>query len=591
MTWAAWQIQLETRFSKRSCRSRRWLYFIALDVKSWYNYIDMDKQKLREKALTEYRRWLEAAERNEPLKTELLELAENEEELIDSFSQHLKFGTSGLRGILGPGTNRLNAYVVRRTTQGFANYLQKNLEHPSVVIAYDTRRHSRLFAVETAKVLRGNDVKVYLSPKLATVSLLSYAIEALDCDMGIMITASHNPKIYNGYKVYNKDGYQIIGSVADAILEEIAEIDFFDEIPQTEKGILDIPDAVGESFVNDIIHFVPKLDKKTLNSVHAVYTPLNGTGNNYVRKVLAEIGYENLEIVTTQEEPDEDFTTCPSPNPEKITAFAEGFKVLNDVKADIIIATDPDCDRVGAAIKHGGMNALITGNQLGALMLDYLCQVKPPKEGQMVIKSIVTTPLVERIARANGLEMVNTLTGFKYIGEMITELRKKGEGWRYYFGCEESHGYLMDGFIRDKDGVSSAALVLSMAAYHKARGKDLVERLRELNEIYGTCKDKTRNYEFYGPYAGIAMAKVMAYFRENMKGVIGGRKITAITDYLGETGLPKSDVLKYVLEDGTEFIVRPSGTEPKIKVYFFESSSDGTLEKERKSMIEAFKEC
>lgn len=551
----------------------------------------MDKNQLRENAITEYRRWLEAAEGNESLKTELLELAKNEDELIDSFSQHLKFGTSGLRGILGVGTNRLNEYVVRRTTQGFANYLKKTLEEPSVVIAYDTRKNSRFFAEETAKVLRGNEVKVYLFPKLATVSLLSYAIEALNCDMGIMITASHNPKIYNGYKIYNKDGYQIIGSVADGILEEIAEIDFFDEIPQTEKGIIDVPDTVGESFLADIIDFLPKLDKDTLNSIHAVYTPLNGTGNHYVRKVLAEIGYENLEIVLTQEDPDEEFTTCPSPNPEKITAFAEGVKILDEMKADIIIATDPDCDRVGACIKHDGMNALITGNQLGALMLDYLCQVKPPKAGQMVIKSIVTTPLTERIARENGLEMVNTLTGFKYIGEMITELRKKGEGWRYYFGCEESHGYLMDGFIRDKDGVSAAALVLSMAAYHKARGKDLVERLRELYEIYGACKDKTRNYEFFGPYAGIAMGKVMDYFRSEVKECLGGKKIVEIIDYLEETGLPKSDVLKYVLEDGTELIVRPSGTETKIKVYFFESSSDGALENEIKSMIEAFKEC
>jgi len=558
---------------------------------AWYNYTVMDKQELREFALTEYRRWMEAAEGSEALKAELSELAENEDELIDSFSQHLKFGTSGLRGILGAGTNRLNEYVVRRTTQGFANYLKKTLAEPSVVIAYDTRKNSRLFAHETAKVLRGNDIKVYLFPKLATVSLLSYAIGALDCDMGIMITASHNPKIYNGYKVYNKDGYQIIGSVADAILDEIAEIDFFDEISASEEGILNVPNEVGESFVREIIDFLPKLDKETLNCIHAVYTPLNGTGNSYVRKVLAEIGYENLEIVECQEEPDEEFTTCPSPNPEKITAFAEGFKVLNDVKADIIIATDPDCDRVGACIRHGGMNALITGNQLGALMLDYLCQVKPPKAGQMFIKSIVTTPLTERIARENGLETVNTLTGFKYIGEMITELRKQEEGWRYYFGCEESHGYLMDGFIRDKDGVSAAALVLSMAAYHKARGKDLVERLRELYEIYGACKDKTRNYEFYGPYAGIAMDNVMRYFRENVKDCIGGRRIVDIIDYLGETGLPKSNVLKYILEDGTELIIRPSGTETKIKVYFFESGSDGALENEIKSMIEAFKEC
>jgi len=545
---------------------------------------------LKEKAITEYRRWLEAAEGNETLKTELLKLEENENELIDSFSQHLKFGTSGLRGILGTGTNRLNEYVVRRTTQGVANYLNKTLQAPSVVIAYDTRKNSRLFAEETAKVLRGNYINVFLFPKLATVSLLSYAIGALNCDMGIMITASHNPKIYNGYKVYNRDGYQIIGSVADAILDEIAEVDFFDDIPVVQEGILNVPKQISEGFIDEIIGFLPELDKETLNSIHGVYTPLNGTGNFYVRKVLAEIGYENLDIVAVQEEPDEEFTTCQSPNPEKITAFAEGFKVLNKVNADIIIATDPDCDRVGACVKHGGMNALITGNQLGALILDYLCQIKPPKNGQMVIKSIVTTPLIERIAKAHGLEVVNTLTGFKYIGQTIKNLREQDQGWRYYFGCEESHGYLMDGFIRDKDGVSSAALLLCAAAYQKAQGKDLVLRLRELYEEYGVCKDKTRNYEFYGPYAGILMAKVMDYFRKNVNESIGGKNITQIIDYLGHTGLPKADVLKYVMEDGAEIIIRPSGTEPKIKVYFFESNSDSNLENGIKSIIEQFKE-
>ena len=551
----------------------------------------MDKQELREYALTEYRRWLDRAEADEALRSELLALSDNEEELIDSFSQHLKFGTSGLRGILGVGTNRLNEYVVRRTTQGFANYLNQTFDAPSVVIAYDTRKNSRLFAQETAKVLRGNGIKVYLFNRLATVSLLSYAIGALECNMGIMITASHNPKIYNGYKVYNADGYQIIGRVADAILEEIDKVDFFDAICFAEDGILDVPEHVSQAFIDDIIGFLPEMDKEMLNGVKAVYTPLNGTGNLYVRKVLAEIGYENLDIVGVQEDPDEEFTTCQSPNPEKITAFAEGIKVMDQVDGDIIIGTDPDCDRVGACVRHGGMKALITGNQLGALMLDYLCQVKPPKAGQMVIKSIVTTPLIERIAKAHGLEVVNTLTGFKYIGEMITDLRGKDEGWKYYFGCEESHGYLMDGFIRDKDGVSSAALLLCAAAYQKAQGKDLVLRLRELFDEYGPCKDKTRNYDFYGPYAQIDMDKAMAFFRQNVRETLGGKEIVGITDYLEETGLPKSNVLKYQLDDGTEIIVRPSGTEPKIKVYFFESSSDTALEDEMKSIIESFKTC
>ena len=551
----------------------------------------MDKQELREYALTEYRRWLDRAEADEALRSELLALSDNEEELIDSFSQHLKFGTSGLRGILGVGTNRLNEYVVRRTTQGFANYLNQTFDAPSVVIAYDTRKNSRLFAHETAKVLRGNGIKVYLFNRLATVSLLSYAIGALECNMGIMITASHNPKIYNGYKVYNADGYQIIGRVADAILKEIDKVDFFDAICFAQDGILDVPEHVSQAFIDDIIGFLPQVDKELLNCIKVVYTPLNGTGNLYVRKVLAEIGYENLDIVSVQEDPDEEFSTCSSPNPEKITAFAEGIKVMDQVDGDIIIGTDPDCDRVGACVRHGGMKALITGNQLGALMLDYLCQVKPPKAGQMVIKSIVTTPLIERIAKAHGLEVVNTLTGFKYIGEMITDLRGKDEGWKYYFGCEESHGYLMDGFIRDKDGVSSAALLLCAAAYQKAQGKDLVLRLRELFDEYGPCKDKTRNYDFYGPYAQIDMDKAMAFFRQNVRETLGGKEIVGITDYLEETGLPKSNVLKYQLDDGTEIIIRPSGTEPKIKVYFFESSSDTALEDEMKSIIESFKTC
>lgn len=437
----------------------------------------MDKNEIREYSLNEYKRWLAAADGDEMLKAELLALADNEDELIDSFSQDLQFGTSGLRGILGIGTNRLNEYVVRRTTQGFANYLNLTFSAPAVVIAYDTRKNSRLFAEETAKVLRGNGIKVYLFPKLATVSLLSFAIGELDCDMGIMITASHNPKIFNGYKVYNADGYQIIGRVADAILKEIDKVDFFDgDIRASEEGIIPVPEEVSEHFIDTIVDFLPPIDAETLNGIHAVYTPLNGTGNNYVREVLRRIGYEKLTIVETQEEPDEEFTTCQAPNPEKITAFAEGFKTLDKVKGDIIIATDPDCDRVGACVRHGGMKVLLTGNQLGALMLDYLCQVKPPQAGQMVIKSIVTTPLIARIAEANGLQVMNTLTGFKYIGEIITGLREEKQGWKYYFGCEESHGYLMDGFIRDKDGVSSAALTLCLAAYYKAQGKDLVDR-------------------------------------------------------------------------------------------------------------------
>jgi len=552
----------------------------------------MEKNQIKAYAKTEYERWLRAARRLED--TELLEeltaLAEEEEELIDAFCGDLRFGTSGIRGILGAGTNRMNEYVVRRTTQGVADYLNKNFSHPSVVIACDTRRKSRVFAEETAKVLRGNGIRVYLFQDLATVSLLSYAIRKLDCAMGIMITASHNPKIFNGYKVYNSDGYQIVGSVPDEILGEIDKLDFFEGIASSEEGILPVPPSVSENFIADIIAMCPQ--KPEDSGLSLVYTPLNGTGNRYVREVLSGIGFENVTVVSSQENPDENFTTCPAPNPEKITAFNEGFRTLDRVKGDIIIATDPDCDRVGVSIYHDGMKVLLTGNQLGVLMLDYLCHVRPPKAGQFIIKSIVTAPLAEKIAKRYGLRVVNTLTGFKYIGETITSLEREGRLDEYYFGFEESNGYLMDPFIRDKDGVSAAMLTVEVAAWCKAGGKDLIERLQELYDEYGVCRDKTWNYFFEGPYGKMVMEDVMEYFRGNLApgSRIGGRRVAAKTDYLEETGLPKSNVLAYQLEGGTQMVVRPSGTEAKIKVYVFEAESSTLLQREIEEIMERFKE-
>ncbi|MGC2872987.1 phospho-sugar mutase [Ihubacter sp. mB4P-1] len=553
----------------------------------------MDKEQIKEFAITEYRRWLTCAT-DPKAQNELKNLAGQEEELVDAFCAHLRFGTSGIRGVLGIGINRMNEYVVRRTTQGVANYLNRTCSHrPRVVISYDSRDKSDVFAMETAKVLRGNDVEVHLFPHLAPVSVLSYSIRKLSCDMGIMITASHNPKIFNGYKVYGSDGYQIVGDVPDAILEEIDKLDFFDGIREDHSGIQFVSDEVSKSFCRDVIAMstADGILGNQMNELSVVYTPLNGTGNHYVRQVLDGIGFNNLTVVGCQEMPDSSFSTCPAPNPEKITAYNEGFKALDAVKGDIIIATDPDCDRVGVSIYHDSMKVLLTGNQLGVLMLDYLCHVRPPKPGQFMIKSIVTTPLAERIAEKYGLRTVNTLTGFKYIGEMITSLEQAGRLSEYYFGFEESNGYLMNPFIRDKDGVSSAMLAVEVAAWCKAAGKDLIQRLHEIYEEFGVCRDKTWNFFFEGPYGSLTMGHVMDWFRNNLTAgsSIGGVMIQERIDYLQDTGLPKSDVMSYLLEGGTQLVIRPSGTEAKIKIYIFETENLPTVEKDIENIMNSFK--
>lgn len=551
----------------------------------------MDKKDIKNYANNEYRRWLEKSVKDVQLQQELEQLADNEEERIDSFYTDLQFGTSGLRGIIGAGTNRMNEYVVRRTTQGLADYLNGHCSEPSIVIAYDSRKKSKVFALETAKTLRGNGIEVFLFQEIAPVSLLSYAIGRLHCSMGIMITASHNPKIFNGYKVYNQNGYQIVGEEADQISEAIDQLDFFEGIRVSEEGIRFVDEWVCDDFIAKITSFsLLSGQKKTLSTLSVVYSPLNGAGNRYVRQVLANIGFENLTVVPSQENPDENFTTCPTPNPEKITAYTESFKVLDQIGGDVIIATDPDSDRVGLCLLYEGMKVLLTGNQLGILIFDYLCQRRKAKPGQVVIKSIVSTPLIEKMAEKYGLQVINTLTGFKYIGELITALSNRGEEKSYFFGFEESNGYLINPFIRDKDGVSSAMIAVEMAAYHKAQGKNLIERLQEIYAEFGTCRDKTRNYFFEGPYGAMAMKSLMNHFRREIDDSIGGRKILKKRDYMEETGLPKADVVEFILEGGARFIIRPSGTEVKIKVYLFETENNTKLEKAIEHIIETYKE-
>lgn len=551
----------------------------------------MNKNEIREYANSEYRRWLEKSEGDIQLQQELKQLADNEEERIDSFYTDLRFGTSGIRGIIGAGTNRMNEYVVRRTTQGLADYLNAHCKKPSIVIAYDSRKKSKVFALETARTLRGNDIEVFLFPEIAPVSLLSYAIGRLHCSMGIMITASHNPKIFNGYKVYNQNGYQIVGEEAEQISEAIDQLDYFEGIKVSEEGISCVDQQVCDDFIAKIASFsLLSSQRDILNKLSVVYTPLNGAGNRYVRQVLSDIGFENLTIVPAQENPDENFATCPTPNPEKITAYTESFKILDQIGGDVIIATDPDSDRVGLCLLYDDMKVLLTGNQLGILIFDYLCQMRKPLPGQVVIKSIVSTPLIEKMAEKHGLQVINTLTGFKYIGELITALSDQGQEEAYFFGFEESNGYLVDPFIRDKDGVSSAMIAVEMAAYHKAQGKNLIERLLEIYEEFGTCRDKTRNYFFEGPYGAMAMKSLMNHFRREIDESIGGRRILKKKDYMKATGLPKADVVEFILEGGARFIIRPSGTEAKIKVYLFETENNTKLEKAIENIVETYKE-
>lgn len=548
--------------------------------------------EIKNSALTEYRRWLEKTTDNQEIQKELLEIKDNEDEIIDSFYKDLHFGTSGIRGILGAGTNRINEYVVRRATQGLSDYLNKAYENPSVVISYDSRKKSYEFAQETAKVLSGNGIRAYIFSHLTPVSFLSYATRYLNCTMGIMITASHNPKIFNGYKVYNSEGYQIVGKEPDMILEEINKLDFFEGIKSDTSLVEVLDDSLEDLFIDEIASFSLLRDEpEILQNLSVVYTPLNGAGNTFVRRVFEKVGIHQVTVVPEQEFPDENFTTCPYPNPEKIAAFYEGGKIMKRKGADIVIATDPDSDRVGAIVSNGEMNVLMTGNQLAILMLDYLCTKKPPKEGQFIMKSIVSTPFVEKMAKKYGLHVDNTLTGFKYIGEKITELTNAEKNDDYYFGFEESNSFLVNPFIRDKDGVSGALIIAEMAAWNKANGKNPVTRLEELYEEFGVCRDKTENITFEGVQGSIQMEKLMEYFRNNLKkgDRIGKSQIIDSRDYTGDTGLPKSNVLEYTFDDGTKFLMRPSGTEPKMKVYFFESDEADSIRQEVVNIIETFK--
>ena len=541
----------------------------------------------------EFEYWLANATADTDVMDELKTMDAHKME--DAFYRDLAFGTGGLRGVIGVGTNRMNIYTVAKASQGLADYLQKNISNPSVVIGYDSRIKSDIFAKVAAGVFAANGIKVNIWPVLMPVPTVSYATRYLHASAGVMITASHNPSKYNGYKVYGSDGCQITTEAAADILAEIEKLDIFKDVKNSdfEAGITNgsiqyIPDEVYTAFVNEVKNQSVLYGEKVNKDVAIVYSPLNGTGLRPVTRVLTEMGYTNITVVKEQEQPDGTFPTCPYPNPEIKEAMALGMEYAKKCDADLLLATDPDCDRVGIAVKNKkGEYELLTGNQTGMLLLDYICSQRQ-KHGKMsvdpvMIKTIVTTDMGEQIASHYGLRTINVLTGFKFIGEQIGKLEQQGKAASYVFGFEESYGYLTGSYVRDKDGVDGAYMICEMFSYYKTKGVSLLDKLEELYQTYGYCLNTLHSYEFDGSAGFAKMQRIMQAFREDVK-AFGGKKVMKLLDYApGLDGLPKSDMLKFLLEDNCSVVIRPSGTEPKIKVYI----SVSAVNKENAEAVEA----
>lgn len=531
-----------------------------------------------------YSLWKEKAVLDGDLQEELKSIEGDEEAILDRFYKNLEFGTGGLRGVIGAGTNRMNVYTVGQATQGLANYLNEEFDEPSVAIAYDSRIKSDVFAKCAAGVLAANGIKVYIYPELMPTPMLSFAVRRLGCSSGIVLTASHNPSKYNGFKCYDPRGFQITDEAAAKTYEYMKKVDMFDGIKRMDfedalaNDLVDyIEDWLKDEFIEKVLECSvnPEVVKKS--GLKILYTPLNGTGNKPVRRVLKKLGVEDLRVVKTQEKPDGNFPTCPYPNPEIRQVFEEGLKMTEEFPADLMIATDPDCDRVGIAVRDNGEYKLMTGNEVGAMLCEYLLSQLKEKgklpEKPVVVKTIVTTPLISAICKEYGAEMADLLTGFKYIGELVTELDEKGEADRYVLGLEESYGYLTGAHARDKDGVNAAMIICEMAAFYKTRGITLWQFMNSIYEKYGYFFNRLDNYAFEGAAGMQKMADMMEALRNEPPKEINGSKVVWVGDYKtgkttdGETGLPKSNVLSYRMESGDTVIVRPSGTEPKIKIY------------------------
>lgn len=533
-----------------------------------------------------YKLWLDNCE-DETLKAELLDIEGKDDEILDRFYKKLEFGTAGLRGTLGAGTNRMNIYTVNQATQGVANYLNATFENPSVAIAYDSRINSDVFAKETAGVFAANGIKAWIYPVLVPTPMLSFAVRELGCSSGVIITASHNPAEYNGYKCYDPEGYQMTDEAAALCYDYIQKVDMFHDVKT-----MNFDQGLASGMIEYIGHdtyrkFFDKVASKAINreiaansDIKVIYTPLNGTGNKPVRFALKELGIKDVKVVPEQELPDGNFPTCPFPNPEIRQAFECALKMAETEKADILLATDPDCDRMGIAVYNGTDYQLMTGNEVGALFTEYvLSQYK--EQGKMpadpvVIKSFVTTSLVDRIAADYGAKVANLLTGFKYIGEYITNLEKEGKEDNFIVGMEESYGYLLGIHARDKDAVVASQLVIEMAAYYKSLGKTLIDVMNEIYAKYGIYLNRVDSFQFEGAAGMQKMADIMDKLRANAPTTVAGLSVLGTVDYMDSesTGLPASNVLAWSLSGGNGLVARPSGTEPKLKFYFTSVASD-----------------
>lgn len=539
-----------------------------------------------------YQSWRKNAVDDPDLQSELSAIENDAEAIQDRFYRDLAFGTGGLRGVIGAGTNRMNIYTVRKATQGLANYVKEAFSEPSVAISYDSRIKSTDFAKAAAEVLAANGVKVHIYTELKPTPMLSFAVRALHCSAGIMVTASHNPAKYNGYKAYGSDGCQMTIDAADAVLAKINALDIFNDVkhrPFDEAlaaGMISyIGDDVIEDYFRNVLAQGINTDLCAKSGLKIVYTPLNGTGNKPVRTILNRIGIQEVTVVKEQENPDGNFTTCPYPNPEIREALQLGLQYCDQVKPDLLLATDPDADRVGIAVPDGkGGYALFSGNEVGAMLLEYICEQRIQKgtmpKHPVAVKTIVTTDIVEAICKAYGVELIEVLTGFKFIGEQIGFLEAKGEEDRYIFGFEESYGYLAGSYVRDKDAVVASMLICEMAAYYRTKGISMMQARENLYQKYGVYVHAQHSFTFEGESGMIRMQNIMEHLRTNRPEQIDNLKVIQFADYEKQvsidltTGtetaitLPKSNVLSFTLEQGAKVIIRPSGTEPKIKAYY-----------------------
>lgn len=544
-----------------------------------------------------YETWRKQPLSDKDLTDELTQITDNSVAIHDRFYRNLEFGTGGLRGVIGVGTNRMNIYTVAKATQGYCNYLNKLTQTPSVAIAYDSRIMSDVFARKAAEVFAANGIHVYIYPELMPTPALSFAVRSLGCTGGIVITASHNPAKYNGYKVYGSDGCQITTESAEEILAEINQIDIFNDAKSSvfedemKAGrIAWIDEATTTAFIDAVSHQSlcgEDLDK----NVSIVYTPLNGAGLKCVMQCLKKNGFTNISVVKEQEQPDGNFPTCPYPNPEIREALELGLQEAKRLGSELLLATDPDCDRVGIAVRNGEDYVLLSGNEVGMLLLDYICKRRTAlgimPESPVMVKTIVTIDMAKRIAEDYGVQVIDVLTGFKFIGEQIGLLERAGEEERYIFGFEESYGYLTGSYVRDKDAVDGALMICEMFAYYKHHGQTLMQVLDRLYEKYGYCLNTLHSYTFEGVEGFQKMQGIMSSLRNNMPKEIAGKSVREVFDYLKElNGLPKADVLKLVLEGNASVVVRPSGTEPKLKLYFSVSAQNRAMAIETEAKLQ-----